>query len=135
MKKLLAVFLILMLMVSVCSTACATSFNKSVQCTDPNGAYAKTVLSNEMLFCNHKIYVNHNAQGCSNSYTNHFRGYDENDYFLGSKWITPGGGYYIQGSGFCEGWRYYLTMRGNTKYYENEGLTRIVLTGVFDPNR
>lgn len=135
MKKLISLCLALMLVVGLCSTASATTFTKSVQCTDPDGAYAKTDLSAVMEFCNHKIYVNYNAQGCSNSYTNHFRGYAQNDIYINDKWVTPGGGYYIQGSGFCEDWRYYLTMRGNTKYYENEGLTRVVLSGWFDPNR
>lgn len=135
MKRIVTMCALLVLLVGMCSTAQATTFTKTVQCYNENGAYEKTALSNEMIFCTHHLYVQYNAQGCSNSYTNHFRGYCEDGLLINSKWITPGGGYYIESAGFCEGWRYYLTMRGNTRYYENEGLTNIVLAGWFDPNK
>ena len=40
----------------------------------------------------------------------------------------------IEGAGFTEEYYYYLTMRGNTKYHEYEGLSTVVLSGYFQVN-
>ena len=77
------------------------------------------------------------TRGCSNSYTNHFRGYaydEEGGILCGSKWVVPDQLIPIEGGGFTEWYRYYLTMRGNTKYHEYEGLSTVVLSGYFQVN-
>ena len=131
-------FLIICCMLSFALSAVAlgTTFTRTVQCVNTYD-YVQSETS-EMKDCdNHRIYVYHNAQNCSNSYTNHFRGYatDKEDVYLcGSKWVTPGKLIPIQGAGFTEGYYYYVTMRGNTKYYENEKLSTIVLAGYFQVN-
>ena len=112
------------------------TFTRTVQCVNQND-YVKSAMSNEKDNDDHRIYVHYNAQGCSNSYTNHFRGYaydPEGGIFCGSKWVVPDQLIPIEGGGFTEGYRYYLTMRGNTKYNEYEGLSTIVLTGYFQVN-
>ena len=118
------------------AVAFGTTFTRTVQCVNQND-YVKSAMSNEKDNDDHRIYVHYNAQGCSNSYTNHFRGYaydPEGGIFCGSKWVVPDQLIPIEGGGFTEGYRYYLTMRGNTKYNEYEGLSTIVFTGYFQVN-
>ncbi len=124
------------LSVALSAVALGTTFTRTVQCVNTYD-YVKSQTSEEKESDDHRIYVYYNAQGCSNSYTNHFRGYaidDEGDALCGSKWVTPGKLIPIQGAGFTENYRYYVTMRGNTKYYENEKLSTIVLAGYFQVN-
>lgn len=129
MKKLMVAVIALVMVLAICATSYATTFTKTVQCRNEND-YVRSELSEEKEWDDFRIYVYHNAQGCSNRYTNHFRGYHEDGWLDGSKWVTPGLQIPIQGAGFTIGWRYYLTMRGNTKY-KNEGLSRITLAGYF----
>ena len=129
LKRFLAFFCVLSFALS--AVAFGTTFTRTVQCVNQND-YVKSAMSNEKDNDDHRIYVHYNAQGCSNSYTNHFRGYaydPEGGIFCGSKWVVPDQLIPIEGGGFTEGYRYYLTMRGNTKYNEYEGLSTIVLTG------
>lgn len=134
LKRFLAFFCVLSFALS--AVAFGTTFTRTVQCVNQND-YVKSAMSNEKDNDDHRIYVHYNAQGCSNSYTNHFRGYaydPEGGIFCGSKWVVPDQLIPIEGGGFTEGYRYYLTMRGNTKYTEYEGLSTIVLTGYFQVN-
>lgn len=134
MKKLIVAVIALVLVLAVCTTSFAVTFTKSVQCKNTKD-YVKTGTSGEKEWDDHRIYVYHNAQGCSNSYTNHFRAYNATEKTLeGSKWVTPGLEIPIQGSGLCDGWKFYLTMRGNTKYNEKEHLSKITLAGWFAVN-
>lgn len=134
LKRFLAFFCVLSFALS--AVAFGTTFTRTVQCVNQND-YVKSAMSNEKDNDDHRIYVHYNAQGCSNSYTNHFRGYaydPEGGIFCGSKWVVPDQLIPIEGGGFTEGYRYYLTMPGNTKYNEYEGLSTIVLTGYFQVN-
>ena len=134
MKKIISALLTVVVIFAFCTTAFATTFTRTVQCVNEND-YVRSEVSDEKQVDNHNIVVYHNAQGCSNSYTKHFRGYEyETEGFCGSKWVTPNSRIRISGSGFTEGWRYYLTMRGNTKYNQYEGLSSIVLAGWFLPD-
>jgi len=134
MKKIFALVFAFIMVFAFCTTAFATTFTRTVQCVNEND-YVASVVSDEKQWDDHRILVYHNAEGCSNSYTNHFRGYEsETNGLCGSKWVTPHSRIYINGSGFTEGWRYYLTMRGNTKYNQYEGLSTIVLAGWFLPD-
>lgn len=134
LKRFLAFFCVLSFALS--AVAFGTTFTRTVQCVNQND-YVKSPLSNEKDNDDHRIYVYYNAQGCSNSYTNHFRGYaydEEGGILCGSKWVVPDQLIPIEGGGFTEWYRYYLTMRGNTKYHEYEGLSTVVLSGYFQVN-
>ena len=134
MKKLIASVLVLIMVLGICTTSFATKFNKTVQCVNEND-YVKSATSDEKLDDDFAIYVHYNAKNCSNKYTNHFRGYcAETGEKEGQKWVVPGSTIPIQGSGFSFGWRYYLTMRGNTRYHENENRSKIKLEGWFLAN-
>lgn len=134
MKKLFVAVIALITVLAICATSFATTFTKTVQCVNKND-YVKSATSEEKQWDDHRIYVHHNAQGCSNKYTNHFRGFcAETREKEGQKWVTPGLDIPIEGSGFCDGWHYYLMMRGNTKYHENENRSRVTLSGWFVVN-
>ena len=130
MKKFLAIVLAAVMVMSLCSTAFATTFTRTVQCVNESD-YVKSVLSTNTTTSGTKVKIRYNAQGCSNSYTNHFRVWNNNTARqTGSKFVTPGGTYYITCSQFAKA-DYYVDMRGNTKYNQNEGLSNIVLAGWF----
>ena len=131
MKKTIVAALVFIMVLAVCATSFATPFTRTVQCVNEND-YVRSPISDEKQWDDHRIYVHCNALDCSNRYTNHFRGYEASgDFYCGNKWVTPNLDIPIQGSGFCDGWCYYLTMRGNTKYFNNEGHSRIRLSGWF----
>ncbi|MGI6215101.1 MAG: hypothetical protein ACOYIT_04415 [Christensenellales bacterium] len=131
MKKKLVALLLLTFTLMTCATALAITFTLNAQCVNTT-SYVRSLPSDPKQVCDHKIMVYHNSLTGSNAYNNHFRGYNyESDYLINSKWVTPGGRYFIEGTGFAEDWRYYLTMRGNTKYHEKEGLDNVVLQGWF----
>lgn len=134
LKRFLAFFCVLSFALS--AVAFGTTFTRTVQCVNKND-YVKSQMSDIKDNDDHRIYVYYNAQGCSNSYTNHFRGYaydEEGGILCGSKWVVPDQLIPIEGGGFTEWYRYYLTMRGNTKYHEYEGLSTVVLAGYFQVN-
>ena len=134
MRKIISALLTVIVTFALCTTAIATTFTRTVQCVNEDD-YVRSDVSDEKQADNHSIVVYYNAQECSNSYTNHFRGYEyETEEFCGSKWVTPNSCIRISGSGFTEGRCYYLTMRGNTKYNQYEGLSSIVLAGWFLPD-
>ena len=69
-------------------------------------------------------------------YTNHFRGIevDSNYATRGSKWCTQGLNVPIQNNNIKRGQRYTVSARGNTNYYNNDGIERIWLNGSYNVN-
>mgnify|MGYP000843928599 CR=1 FL=1 len=136
MKKTLAIILATALIVGLCSTASATTFTRTAQCvnqTDLVSSVNGTVKQTD----DKRILVNYNAQGCSNSFTNYFEAWNVGNPSKkkASKWVTPGGSYYLQNSNaIATGTAYYLKMRGNTRYYDDEGLSSVTLAGYFLDN-
>lgn len=130
MKKFLAILLSTVLVLSLCSTAFATTFTRVAPCVNENN-YVDSVSVANTTNSGTRVKIYHNAQGCSNSYTNHFRVWDKTaSMYRGSKFVTPGGTYFINCTKF-KTHTYLLRMRGNTKYHENEGLSSITLAGWF----
>ena len=69
-------------------------------------------------------------------YTNHFRGIDDvANVTRGSKWCTQGLNVPIQNNNIKAGKYYTVSGRGNTNYYNNDGISRVTLSGTFDANR
>ena len=82
------------------------------------------------------IYVRHYDNVDTTEYTNHFRGIevDSNYATRGSKWCTQGLNVPIQNNNIKKGHRYTVSARGNTNYYNNDGIERIWLNGSYNVN-
>ena len=83
------------------------------------------------------IYVNHHDNVDTDEYTNHFRGQlvkDDTWTMKGSKWCTQGLNVPIQNNNIKKGQRYTVSARGNTNYYNNDGIERIWLNGSYNVN-
>ena len=83
------------------------------------------------------IYVYHHDNVDTEEYTNHFRGQLVNGRTRttkGSKWCTQGLNVPIQNNNIKKGQRYTVSARGNTNYYNNDGIERIWLNGSYNVN-
>ena len=120
MKKFWMMMAALVTMLSICVSASATTFTRLVKCNDENAEYVDTVNSETKTVNSYKIQVRHDANGTSNSYTNHFK---------------TGGEYPMENArAIITGTAYYLKMRGNTNYNTYEGLEEFVISGYFKVN-
>lgn len=139
MKKFVAMVLVSMMLIGVVSIASATtSFGISVWCNSTTN-YTNAPDSEWKVRGTHAaIYVNHHDNVNTEEYTNHFRGqYVSGNYreTKGSKWCTQGMTVPIENSHIEWDNAYSVSARGNTNYYNYDGIERIVLSGSFDPNR
>lgn len=131
MKKILSLIMATVMLLAICSTAFATTFTRTANCASENSPYVASVNVSSTKAGGTQVKINHNATGCSNSFSNHFRVQNKTSgKQVGSKWVTPGGSYFISCSTFAVA-TYYVDMRGNTKYHDEEGLDTIGLTGWF----
>jgi hypothetical protein len=136
MKRTLAIILATALIVGLCSTASATTFTRNAQCVNQTDLVS-SVIGTVKQTNDKRILINYNAQGCSNSYTNYFEAWNDGSPSKkkASKWVTPGGSYYLQNSNaIATDQAYYLKMRGNTRYHDDEGLSSMTLAGYFLDN-
>ena len=72
----------------------------------------------------------------TDEYTNHFRGIEaKTNTTRGSKWCTQGLSVPIQNNNIKKNTYYTVSARGNTNYYNNDGISRITLNGHYDVNK
>ncbi|MEG2273037.1 MAG: hypothetical protein RSC05_12280 [Acinetobacter sp.] len=116
MKKLFVMVLVIVTVMAFYSMAFATTFTRSAQCVNET-TYVSSV--NGTSGAQGKaVRMQYNAQGCSNSYTNHFKVMSSNGARqFGSKFVLPVQEYPLT----CDvaldnGGAYHLDMRGNTRY-------------------
>ena len=136
MKKFWMMMAALVTMLSICVSASATTFTRLVKCDDENAEYVDTVNSETKSVNSYKIKVRHDANGTSNSYTNHFKAIAVKDRKQkAAKWLKTGGEYPMENArAIITGTAYYLKMRGNTNYNTYEGLEEFVISGYFKVN-
>lgn len=141
MKKMLVMVLAIAMLVSVASVASAGSgvVYLSVYSNSTTN-YSRIERGLYNYNNNHSIYVLHHDQVDTDEYTNHFRGQEgtsENATSWtqrGSKWCTQ---YYdipIENSNIVLGKYYTVSARGNTNYYDYDGISRLTLSVQYDPN-
>lgn len=142
MKKMLAMILAIAMLMSIVSVASATtSFSLPVQCKDTT-TYSRHTPAERKYTGSAAIFVRHYDNVATDEYTNHFRGQEGDAAWAtswttrGSKWCTQYMEVPIQNSNIQVGtYKYYtVSARGNTNYYEYDGVSRITLEGHFNPN-
>ena len=136
MKKMVALALAITMLMSLESVASAsTGFSIPVSCTDTTN-YTKAPSVEYKSKGSAAIYVIHHDNVDTTEYTNHFRGIDDDaNVTRGSKWCTQGLNVPIQNNNIKTGKNYTVSGRGNTNYYNNDGISRVTLSGTFDANR
>ena len=128
MKKMVALALAITMLVSLASAASAATLSIYTM-ADSEG--------DQKLNDTHAaIYVRHYDNVDTTEYTNHFRGIEVNSNYAtrGSKWCTQGLNVPIQNNNIKRGQRYTVSARGNTNYYNNDGIERIWLNGSYNVN-
>ena len=136
MKKMVALALAITMLMSLASVASAsTGFSIPVSCTDTTN-YTKAPSVEYKSKGSAAIYVIHHDNVDTTEYTNHFRGIEVNSNYAtrGSKWCTQGLNVPIQNNNIQKGRRYTVSARGNTNYYNNDGIERIWLNGSYNVN-
>ncbi len=141
MKKFACLLVAIMVMLSITSVASAkTSFEIKVfsnSTTNYQRANNREWKGND----NHAaIYVSHRDDVATDEYTNHFRGQETSSSgstswtTRGSKWCTQGLTVPIQNDNIKYGMYYTVSARGNTNYYNYDGISSLWLYGSYDPN-
>ena len=138
MKKMVALVLAGTMMAGMASVASATkNFDTPVWCNSTTNYTMADSEGDQKLNDTHAaIYVRHYDNVDTTEYTNHFRGIevDSNYATRGSKWCTQGLNVLIQNNNIKKGQRYTVSARGNTNYYNNDGIERIWLNGSYNVN-
>ena len=138
MKKMVALVLAIAMMMSLASMASAQEFTIKVSCTSTTSySDAPSKVFKQSYTGTGKIYVYSYDNVDTTEYTNHFRGIevDSNYATRGSKWCTQGLNVPIQNNNIVSGKTYSVSGRGNTNYYNNDGISSITLSGSFEVNR
>ena len=138
MKKMVTIIVALAAMISIVSTASAEKRNLgyTVSCTSTTSyvqAEGGEVKANGSV--DNSIYVRHYDNVDTEEYTNHFRGRElaaSGSTTRGSKWCTQYMEVPIQNNNIKYGWAYTVDCRGNTNYYEYDGINRVRLDGTYD---
>ena len=136
MKKMVALVLAIAMLMSLASAASAATLSISVRC-DSTTNYTKNAETEYKNTGTAAIYVNHHDNVDTDEYTNHFRGQlvSGNTWTTkGSKWCTQGMNVPIQNNNIVKYKSYSVSGRGNTNYYNYDGISSIVLSGTFNPN-
>ena len=137
MKKMVALALAITMLVSLASVASAAPFGIPVWCNSTTNYTMADSEGDQKLNDTHAaIYVRHYDNVDTTEYTNHFRGIevDSNYATRGSKWCTQGLNVPIQNNNIVKNEWYSVSARGNTNYYNYDGISSIVLSGSFNPN-
>ena len=139
MRKIVAMFLMLLLMVSISAMATAASdeFEFWAQCTNASSTALdcdKTAFSEKNHEDDHSVYVKHWVYDGSDEYTNYFRAYVNKAYstYYGAKWATVNLNVPIQSNSIVKGKTYGVAGRGNTNHYDYDGNYRVSLHGHLD---
>ena len=136
MKKMVALALAITMLVSLASAASAATLSIPARC-DSTTNYTRNTQKAYKTTGTAAIYVNHHDNVDTDEYTNHFRGQlvkDDTWTMKGSKWCTQGLNVPIQNNNIQKGRRYTVSARGNTNYYNNDGIERIWLNGSYNVN-
>ena len=136
MKKMVALALAIAMLVSLASVASAASFGIPVWCNSTTNYTKADEVGEQKSGTRAAIYVYHHDNVDTDEYTNHFRGIEvKTNTTRGSKWCTQGLSVPIQNNNIKSGTFYTVSARGNTNYYNNDGISRITLNGRYDVNK
>ena len=136
MKKMVALALAITMLVSLASVASASkSINLNVSCTSTTN-YARSNETEKKNTDSKMIYARHFDNVDTEAYTNHFRGQNASNNWTtcGSKWCTQGMNVPIQNNNITSPNYYSIAARGNTNYYDYDGVSSIWLSGTFYVN-
>ena len=136
MKKMVALALAITMLVSLASAASAATLSIPARC-DSTTNYTRNTQKAYKTTGTAAIYVNHHDNVDTDEYTNHFRGQlvsGDTRTTKGSKWCTQGLNVPIQNNNIVKNEWYSVSARGNTNYYNYDGISSIVLSGSFNPN-
>ena len=136
MKKMVAMALAITMLMSLASVASASkSINLNVSCTSTTN-YARSNETEKKNTNSKMIYVRHFDNVDTEAYTNHFRGQNASNNWAtcGSKWCTQGMNVPIQNNNITSPNYYSIAARGNTNYYDYDGVSSIWLSGTFYVN-
>lgn len=135
MKKMVALALAIAMLVSLASVASAAPFGIPVWCNSTTNYTKADEAGEQKSGSQAAIYVYHHDNVDTDEYTNHFRGIEvKTNTTRGSKWCTQGLSVPIQNNNIKSGTFYTVSARGNTNYYNNDGISRITLNGRYDVN-
>ena len=136
MKKMVALALAITMLVSLASVASAAPFGIPVWCNSTTNYTKADEAGQQKSGTQAAIYVYHHDNVDTDEYTNHFRGIEvKTNTTRGSKWGTQGLSVPIQNNNIKSGTFYTVSARGNTNYYNNDGISRITLNGRYDVNK
>ena len=135
MKKLATLVMAGAMMASLMSVASAERLSIPVRC-DSTTNYTNNSETALKESGSAAIYVYHHDNVDTDEYTNHFRGIEvKSNTTRGSKWCTQGLSVPIQNNNIKSRIFYTVSARGNTNYYNNDGISRIMLNGRYDVNK
>ena len=135
MKKLATLVMAGAMMASLMSVASAERLSIPVRC-DSTTNYTNNSETALKESGSAAIYVYHHDNVDTDEYTNHFRGIEvKTNTTRGSKWCTQGLSVPIQNNNITKDNYYTVSARGNTNYYNNDGISRITLNGRYDVNK
>ena len=137
MKKLATLVMAGAMMASLMSVASEERLSIPVRC-DSTTNYTNNSETALKESGSAAIYVYHHDNVDTEEYTNHFRGQLVNGRTRttkGSKWCTQGLNVPIQNNNITKDNYYTVSARGNTNYYNNDGISRITLNGRYDVNK
>ena len=133
MKKMVALALAITMLVSLASVASAAPFGIPVWCNSTTNYTKADEAGEKKSGTQAAIYVYHHDNVDTDEYTNHFRGIEaKTNTTRGSKWCTQGLSVPIQNNNIKKNTYYTVSARGNTNYYNNDGISRITLNGHYD---
>ena len=136
MKKMVALALAITMLVSLASVASAAPFGIPVWCNSTTNYTKADEAGEQKSGTQAAIYVYHHDNVDTDEYTNHFRGIEvKTNTTRGSKWCTQGLSVPIQNNNIKSGTFYTVSARGNTNYYNNDGISRITLNGRYNVNK
>lgn len=142
MKKTVTLLMLVALFVCAITPVMAsqTSFSFSAQSRygdDDNLQTDGDVFVYKSKYDDDTLYVNHHVVFGNNTYTNRFRAYFTSDFgnFMGSAWPRPNKTDPLISSSIVINDSYGLAGRGNTKHYESDGRSTVLLEGTFYGDR
>ena len=141
MRKIWGVIFATALMVTAAGAASATTpFEIKVFSNSTTNYQMVTPREKKINDTNAAIYVSHVDSVDTEEYTNHFRGLEapsesSNTWTTrGTKWCTQGLNVPIQNNNIKAGKFYTVSARGNTNYYNYDGISTLWLYGTYNPN-
>ena len=136
MKKMVALALAITMLMSLAGVASAAPFGIPVWCNSTTNYTKADEVGEQKSGTQAAIYVYHHDNVDTDEYTNHFRGIEvKTNTTRGSKWCTQGLSVPIQNNNIKSRIFYTVSARGNTNYYNNDGISRITLNGRYDVNK